>query len=161
MFICYCSSILFQVAPQLTDPCWHVYQVADCVHLLSDYSWEEYENPQFTGVLQLISIRDECPPLSITHETSRKTQQVGKTNSLSRTRCWILNQQSWMPPIFFSEGDRINSELVYAVPKINLIQKGSRGQSHHLPCPLRQIIAKIVSTLCIQETKAGGADNSI
>lgn len=56
-----------------------------------------------------------------------------------------------MPPIFSELG--INSKLIYAVPKINLIQKGSRGQRHHLPCPLRQIIAKILSTLCTQELK--------
>ena len=56
-------------------------------------------------------------------------------------------------PFFVSKGDRINSKLVYAVLKINLIQKGSGGQRHHLPCSLRQIIAKIVSTLCTQELK--------
>ena len=50
----------------------------------------------------------------------------------------------------------MNSELVYyAVPKINLIQKRTRGQSHHLRCPLRQIIAKIVSTLYARKLKQG------
>ena len=93
---------------------------------------------------------------------SERQSGAGKTKikfTLSHPQRWIVDRQTWMPPIFFffffffCEGDRINSKLVYAVPKINLIQKGSGGQRHHLPCPLRQIIAKIVSTLCTQELK--------
>ncbi len=112
-------------------------------------------NSPFTGVLQLSSIRDTCPvfPLQIKpHERQiRGTKQ--RSNSLSLVHCAQLwtDRLGCLP--FFSRGDRINSKLVYAVLKINLIQKGSGGQRHHLPCPLRQIIAKIVSTLCTQELK--------
>lgn len=88
------------------------------------------------------------------NKTFRETERSNKrSNSLSLVRSAGLwtDRLGCLP--FFSEGDRINSKLVYAVPKINLIQKGSGGQRHHLPCPLRQIIAKIVSTLCTQELK--------
>lgn len=77
-------------------------------------------------VLQLTSIRDECPLFP---------------SRIKKGCC------------FFTERDRINSKLVCAVPKLNLIQKGTGGQSHHLPCPIRQIIAKIVCTLSPQELK--------
>lgn len=83
-------------------------------------------NSQFTGVLQRNSIRDECPIFSSQIKPSER---------------------------IFSERDRINSKLVYAVPKMNLIQRGTGRQSHHLPCPIRQIIAKIVNTLNTQELK--------
>lgn len=71
----------------------------------------------------------------------------------------ITNKTFWK--VFFPERERINSKLVYAVPKLNLIQKGTGGQSHHLPCLIRQIIAKIVSTPMHTGTKVGDTDNSI
>lgn len=115
-------------------------------------------NSQSTGILQLNSIRDEYlltpPPLQ---KNLRKTEKREATKQRSNSLSLVHSTELWTDRFgclpFFSEEDRINSKLVYAVPKINLIQKGSRGQRHHLPCPLRQIIAKIVSTLCTQELK--------
>lgn len=112
-------------------------------------------NSQFNGVLQLSSIRDECRLFPSQIKPSERQSTTTKQGSnllflVHSVELWT-NRLGCLP--FFSEGDRINSKLVYAVPKINLIQKGSGGQSHHLPCPLRQIIAKIVSTLCTQELK--------
>lgn len=96
-------------------------------------------------------------PLSVVNKTFPKTERTGATKQRSNSRSLVHSTQLWTDRLgclpFFSEGDRINSKLVYAVPKINLIQKGSGGQRHHLPCPLRQIIAKIVSTLCTQKLK--------
>lgn len=105
-------------------------------------------------VPQLTSIRDECPliPSQIKPSQTQSRTPKQRSNSLSfshRAELWTDR----LGCLSFSEGAKINSKLVYAVPKINLIQKGNREQSHHLPCPLRQIIARIVSTQCTQEVK--------
>lgn len=97
-------------------------------------------------VPQLTSISNECPPHSISNKTFRNTKRSTKT----KIKFTLLPPKSWEscgPTASVAlRGHRINSKLIYAVPKINLIQKGNRGQSHHLLCPLRQIIAKIVGT---------------
>lgn len=50
--------------------------------------------------------------------------------------------------------------LVYAVLKIDLIQKQSGAQRRHLLCFLRQIITNIVSAMHAAST-AGESDNTI
>lgn len=56
--------------------------------------------------------------------------------------------------------DAVLCKLVYAVLKIDLIQKQSGAQIHHLLCFLRQIIPNIVSTMHTA-SKAKESDNSI
>lgn len=56
--------------------------------------------------------------------------------------------------------DAVPCKLVYAVLKIDLIQKQSGAQRHHLLCFLRQIITNIVSTMH-PATKAQESYNSI
>lgn len=103
------------------------------------------------GSYNLVQLEMNVPSFQIKPSKRQSGATKQGSNSLVHNAELWTNRLGCLP--FFSEWDRINSKLVYAVPKINLIQKGSRGQSHHLPCPLRQIIAKIVSTLCTQELK--------
>lgn len=92
-------------------------------------------------------------PFSLKRRSRAAEQRSDSLSCLDRVaELTVLNASHF----FFSslEGDRINSKLVYAgqgKKKINLIQKWSGGQRHHLACLFRQIIAEMVSTLCTQE----------
>lgn len=71
-------------------------------------------------------------------------------------------EQVLSPPVHGAQAwtDALPCKLVYAVLKIDLIQKQSGAQRHHLLCFLRQIITNIVSTMHTA-SKAKESDNSI
>lgn len=94
---------------------------------------------------------------------SRATKQRTKkflihSPSSGSAGLWI-DKLGWLP--LFSERDRINSELVYAVPKIKLIQKGRSRTKPSFIVPPQADNCKDTEHPMHTGTKAGDADNSI
>lgn len=158
--LCLCPYSIHPVSAKVllrsTDTRWHVYLLTDSVCFCCQINhgrnkWIHSSLGSYNST-QL----ERNVPFSSENKTVRKTERCRKNKDQIHSlpsAALDCGPADLDASHFFCEGDRINSKLVYAVPKINLIQKGSGGQRHHLPCPLRQIIAKIVSTLCTQELK--------